>query len=139
MKNIFLFFLLILILFNSGFSQKPPVTIDPNATKEISSSINSFAFDLYREVNKQEGNLFFSPYSISSALAMTYAGAKGNTEKQMARFLYLNLPQERLHSSFGMLQSYLNSIQKKGDIKLSIARRQPLTPDPGEVQASLSE
>lgn len=38
---------------------------------------DSFAFDLYQELKAREGNLFFSPYSISTAMAMTYAGARG--------------------------------------------------------------
>ena len=46
------------------------------------------------------GNLFYSPYSISLALAMTYGGARGETERQMADTLHFQLPQERLHTSF---------------------------------------
>ena len=42
-----------------------------------------FAFNLYKLVSQEEGNIFYSPYSISAALAMTYAGARGDTEKQM--------------------------------------------------------
>ncbi len=44
----------------------------------------AFALDLYGKLRSQEGNLFLSPYSISTALAMTYGGARGETEKQMA-------------------------------------------------------
>jgi len=40
---------------------------------------SAFAFDLYQSLRGQDGNLFFSPYSISSALAMTFAGARGDT------------------------------------------------------------
>ena len=48
-----------------------------------------FAFDLYRVLSGEEGNLFYSPYSISLALAMTYTGARGGTERQMADTLHL--------------------------------------------------
>ena len=48
---------------------------------------NAFALDLYKQLGKKEGNLFFSPYSISTALGMTYAGARGNTAKEMAQTL----------------------------------------------------
>ena len=41
---------------------------------------NDFAFDLYRALSDGEGNLFYSPFSISQALAMTFAGAKGEDE-----------------------------------------------------------
>ena len=82
---------------------------------------SDFGFNLYQELKETEGNLFFSPYSISTALAMTYAGARGQTEKEMAEVLHFSLEQEPLHSSFSKLQSELNAIQDKGHIKLSIA------------------
>ncbi len=68
-----------------------------------------FALDLYHALREQDGNLFFSPYSISAALAMTYAGARGQTEEQMAEALHFDLPQETLHSSFGDLSGELAS------------------------------
>jgi serine protease inhibitor len=49
---------------------------------------NKFAFDLYRTVKSSKGNIFFSPYSISMALAMTYGGAQGTTEKQIRDVLH---------------------------------------------------
>ena len=61
--------------------------------KLIASGNNEFAFNLYSqiknlpEIKQAEGNLFFSPYSISTALAMTYTGACGNTAKEMADVL----------------------------------------------------
>jgi len=82
---------------------------------------SAFGFDLYQKLKEKEGNLFFSPYSISTALAMTYVGARGQTEKEMAEVLHLSLEQKPLHSSFSKLQSDLNTIQNKGYIKLSIA------------------
>ncbi|MCK5214319.1 MAG: serpin family protein [Candidatus Omnitrophica bacterium] len=82
---------------------------------------SGFGFDLYQELKEKKGNLFFSPYSISTALAMTYAGARGQTEKEMAKVLHFSLEQEPLHSSFSKLHSELTGIQDKGHIKLSIA------------------
>ena len=79
----------------------------PSATDtEISYLVNgnnTFAFDLYRALGAAEGNLFYSPYSISLALAMTYAGARGETERQMAHTLQFLLPQGRLHPAFNDL------------------------------------
>jgi serpin B len=68
-----------------------------------------FAFDLYRRLaEQQEGeNLFYSPYSISLALAMAYAGARGETEEQMAHALRFTLPDERLHPAFNALDQEL--------------------------------
>ena len=82
---------------------------------------SAFGFDLYQKLKETEGNLFFSPFSISTALAMTYAGARGQTEKEMAKVLHFSLEQEPLHSSFSKLQSELNAIQDRGHVKLSIA------------------
>src|SRR5438552_1113202 len=45
----------------------------------------AFALALYQKLRVAEGNVFVSPYSISAAFAMTYAGARGNTEKEMAQ------------------------------------------------------
>ena len=69
----------------------------------------AFAFDLYKALSEDGGNLFYSPYSISLALAMTYAGARGDTESQMADTLHFNLPQDRLHSTFNALDLNLAS------------------------------
>ena len=63
----------------------------------------AFAFDLYQALREEEGNLFYSPYSISIALAMTYAGARGETEQQMADTLHFLLTQEDLHPAFNAL------------------------------------
>lgn len=68
--------------------KKPPKANDSGSTKqgvqEVTNANNRFAFDLYSQLNKSEkGNLFYSPYSISAALAMTYEGAKGQTADEM--------------------------------------------------------
>jgi serpin B len=86
----------------------------------------AFALDLYRNLAGGQSNLFYSPYSISLALAMTYAGARGETEAQMARALHFTLPQADLHPAINALD-------------LELARRASqtsngmyLTPEPGE-------
>jgi serpin B len=60
-------------------------------------------------VKDEEGNLFFSPYSLSQALAMVYGGARGQTAQQMAETLHFTLPQERLHPAFNALDLDLSS------------------------------
>ena len=81
---------------------------------------NAFALDLYAQLKTQEGNLFLSPYSISTALAMTFSGARGTTEKQMADVLHFTLEQEQLNSEFHDLQIQLKNYVKEG-IELNIA------------------
>lgn len=70
---------------------------------------SQFALDLYQIFREEDGNLFYSPYSISIALAMTYAGALGNTQEQMASVLRFTLPQDRLHPAFNALDLELAS------------------------------
>lgn len=88
---------------------------------------SKFALELYAKLSSDpnvrpaSGNLFFSPYSISTALAMTWAGAGGQTEKQMAKTLHFALGQERLHQVFGSLEKELNTGGKKGGYQLSVA------------------
>jgi serpin B len=68
---------------------------------------SAFAFDLYQALREEEGNLFYSPHSISVALAMTYAGARGETAQQMADTLKFLLEQDRLHPAFNWLDAEL--------------------------------
>jgi len=70
---------------------------------------SAFAFDLYQQLKDEEGNLFYSPYSISLALAMTYGGARSETEEQMANALRFILAQNRLHPAFNALALELDS------------------------------
>ncbi len=64
---------------------------------------NAFALDLYQALRPSDGNLFYSPFSISLALAMTYGGARGDTEVQMADVLHFDLSPESLHAAFNQL------------------------------------
>ena len=77
--------------------------------RELVQGNNDFAFDLYRALSDEEGNLFYSPFSISQALAMTFAGARGETERQMADTLQYRLSQGSLHPAFNSLDRALAS------------------------------
>ena len=93
---------------------------------------SAFAFELYQALREQEGNLFYSPHSISVALAMTYAGARGETAQQMAATLQFLLEQERLHPAFNWLDIELASrgegAQGKDDEGLRLPFRLPRCP-----------
>ena len=70
---------------------------------------HDFAFDLYRRLaDEEEGNIFLSPSSIRTALAMTWAGARGGTEEQMSRVLRFNLPPQQVHGHLAALLEDLN-------------------------------
>ena len=76
---------------------------------ELVRGNNAFAFDLYHAVSDGDGNLFYSPFSISQALAMTSAGARGETQRQMEATLHHRLPQGELHPAFNALDRTLAS------------------------------
>ena len=90
---------------------------------ELVQGNTEFALDLFRVLRGAEGNLFFSPYSISLALAMAYAGARGSTAIEMAETLHFTLDQERLHAAFNALA--LNLAQRgeesEGEFRLNVA------------------
>ena len=70
---------------------------------------NQFGLELFKQLAAaDQENLLVSPLSISTALAMTYAGARGQTEAEMAEVLHFDLPQDQLHAEMGALLSALN-------------------------------
>ncbi|MDI1443455.1 serpin family protein [Polyangium sp. 6x1] len=69
----------------------------------------AFALDIYKTLRSEPGNLFYSPHSITSALAMTWAGARGQTETDMAKALHFTLPQAQLHPAANALDLALAS------------------------------
>jgi serpin B len=80
---------------------------------------NAFAVALYHQLSHQAGNLFFSPESISTALAMAYAGARGDTGSEMAKALHFTVPPGQLHPAMGALLRDLNAAHS--DYQLSVA------------------
>lgn len=92
-------------------SNKPRITSpDVGANEKVSlvDGNSAFAFDLYQALREKDGNLFYSPHSISLALAMTYAGARGDTAQQMADTLHFTIPQNQLHPAFNSLDMELS-------------------------------
>jgi serpin B len=96
-----------------------PRDLDPDVSDDDATALaagnGAFAFALYGELAEGGGNVFFSPFSISSALAMTYAGAKGGTESQIASALDFDLDQGALHPAFNALDLELNSRDEVGE------------------------
>ena len=91
--------------------------------ESIAQNNNVFAFDLYQRIKeKTDQNIFFSPFSISTALAMTYAGANGETANEMAKTMHFGPNEPDFHYAYG---SYLNVLEDnaKGNIQLRIANR----------------
>jgi len=81
----------------------PPV----HELSELVDGNTMFAFELYRLLREDSANLFFSPYSISTAIAMTYAGARDETARDMARAMQFYLPSDGLHPAFNYVDQQL--------------------------------
>ncbi|MDY6833436.1 MAG: serpin family protein [Chloroflexota bacterium] len=95
--------------------------IDEAQLNQLVADNTDFAFDMYHQLNYEEDNLFFCPHSISLALAMTCAGANGETADQIKQALRFTLPQEELHSAFNALDLALterDADNKKLDLEI---------------------
>jgi serpin B len=112
-----------------------------SARENIVQGNSAFAVELYRELGASEGNLFFSPYSISSALGMTYAGARGSTAKEMKSVLHFSVAQNALPPAFKSLNRELVATARKNGQKLNIANALVLTGGDvsGEFKATLKD
>ena len=113
------------VLSISNFLNPGPVKIitkvrladDSNATAESVSSLidslNDFSFRFYNQIGSAEdGNIFFSPYSIFVALSMAYEGAKGNTAIEMQNILNILQNDSVSLGSFGRVYNLLNQKQE---------------------------
>jgi serpin B len=105
------------VVFASKSRAQAPVAL----ISDVSQSQTAFALDLYARLNKGGENLFFSPYSIYTALAMTYGGASGETAGQMAKALHSDASQAELATALGPEMQALNAGGKKGGYSLSVA------------------
>jgi len=90
------------------FGQPSPTLL--NATTIATPAINALGVDLLRATSHADRNALLSPYSIESALAMTYAGTDGKTREEMARVLHLNGDPAQIAGAFAALQEQLDSI-----------------------------
>ncbi len=111
---------------HSSKARNPTPNINETELQELSAGNSAFAIDLYQAIREGGDNLFFSPYSISLALAMTYGGARSQTAQEMAETLYFSLPDEQVHAGFNALDLELASRNNEGDemmpgFKLNIA------------------
>ena len=111
-----LFTLTIVVLFSPTSHSEDSIT--KADIYELVQGNKRLAFDLYDELKEQKGNLLFSPYSISVLHAMIYAGARGNTEKQISDVFHFTLDPKKLHPAFHSVQLELKSAHKKRGVEL---------------------
>jgi serpin B len=100
---------------------EPPVADETGATEEGKETVvaanNQFAFDLYKQLSKNDdGNIFYSPYSISAALAMTYEGANGETAKEIQSVFHF--PETNiLRPNFATIYNEINKENAEHELK----------------------
>lgn len=98
-------------LLDTGMRDRSPDVALPDY-KNVITGNSQFGFDLFQQLNDEDGNILFSPHSITTALGMTYAGARGDTEEQMADVLHFDSGQDITHLALNKLELALIS----GDI-----------------------
>ncbi len=108
-----------LMLASVGGSPRPRYPEPPPELNPVVNGNNAFALDLYAQLENAGDNLFVSPFSVSSAMAIAYGGARGNTEKELARAL--RFPAGSLHAAMGQINQSLVKINDGGKVKLAIA------------------
>lgn len=112
----------LLVLASAGTSPREVQdAVQPSDLKPTVDGNCAFAMDLYAHLKDADGNLFLSPYSISSALALAYGGARGNTEKQMSATLHFLADQETFHSAMVKLRQTFAKIDASRRIEINVA------------------
>lgn len=111
-----------LVLLSVGSS--PQRLLEGTPTAELKPVVDgslAFALELYSQLTNADGNVFLSPYSVSSALAVAYGGAKGNTEEQMATTMHFLRDQDQLHLAMSKIRQTFIDIDRKKKIELNVA------------------
>ncbi|MFP4027748.1 MAG: serpin family protein [Candidatus Brocadiia bacterium] len=113
---------LTVIVFGMGMN---PVFARPKTSGDLPEGNNAFAVALYEQLRQNKShegeNLFLSPFSVSTAFALAYAGARGETAEQMEKVLHFPCRGKELNKAFAKLIDNLNARQKRGNYNLSVA------------------
>ncbi|HNV01605.1 MAG TPA: serpin family protein [archaeon] len=108
-----------------GFSELDDSKLTIQALNDLILANNSFAVDYYNKLDSskdQSGkNIFFSPFSISTSLAMTYEGADGVTAEEMRKVLYFSENDTERRAAFANVYNNLNKSASKGNYTINIA------------------
>ena len=111
-KHLFLTLFACQMLVSAAIAQQNAATSNGN---------NAFAFELFKQLYSNSQNVFFSPYSVRSALAMTYSGAEKETKEQMAKVLHLDLDKEIAGKEFLDFDNKVKNINKDTTVRISVA------------------
>ena len=114
--SIFLILIMLFSIFILGcgkeFVPADDTGVTPSGMAGLAEANNQFAFDMYAKLNDGK-SMFFSPYSLSAALAMVYEGANGETAEEIRNVLYFPEDKTALRSSFAGIYNHLNKEDKK--------------------------
>lgn len=117
-----------LLLFSVGVLMSHETSAEPAQAPDSAAFTrgdNQFAVDLYAQLDREQAgkNVFFSPTSISLALAMTAAGARGPTQSEMAQVLHLDADLSRADAHYHQLLQQWNATEPKRAYQLRVANR----------------
>jgi len=131
--NPYILIIVLITAISAAFAAKPAGK-SPQGSELIARGNNQFTLDIYRKLAAGQYNLFLSPYSISTALAMTYLGAHGRTATQMAATMnyptdknavasepFQPLDRDQFSESLGAMNKDLNARGKEGNYELAVA------------------
>jgi serpin B len=88
----------------------PTAILNPDPS--LINNNNSFAFDLHKNISQKPENMFYSPFSISAAMGMTYAGSKGNTEKQISEVMHFAANNADFPANYQAYLAVINGLNK---------------------------
>jgi serpin B len=120
MKPLLTFLFPLFVALGGAMAAAAPTSNAADQAEAVNGS-NAFAVDLYAQLSKQPGNLFFSPESISTAFGMAYAGARGQTASEMQHVFHFTLPPDRLHPAMGALLAQMNAQHKGYELNVADA------------------
>lgn len=105
-------------------------SMPPNPSSAASSDVNSIGIDLLHQTSRADANALLSPYSIETALSMTYAGADGQTREEMARVLHLNGGTEQVANEFAALQKSIEDLVQRSAAEAASMSRYEASNEP---------
>jgi len=100
---------------------KTVAVVENTTPVNITENNNLFALDLYKKISNNQENLFYSPYSISTALAMTYAGARGITEKEMSTVMHFPANNAEFYNKYNEVLKNINALNNGSTVNIYTA------------------
>src|SRR6266496_152105 len=107
-----------------------PIFAGEPSTSAAATAINALGIDLPRKAGGTDANVLLSPYSIQSALAMTYAGAGGITREEMRKVLHFPDDESKVHGSFTALRKALEGVVQESMTNAAQMKQWGATNDP---------